>query len=77
MRTAEAIYAWVFDAPNRPMAVAMLPDEELLRVSGLLLQHYSENDATGEILGICLVERSDRWAMRVMRTKEGDKGGEA
>lgn len=76
MRTPEEIYHWLVTAPDRVIAVSILSDDELLRVSGWLGLNYQENATTGAMLGICLVERSDRWANEIMKTKESGKDGE-
>lgn len=77
MRPPEEIYAWLEAAPDRVIAVSTLNDDELLRVSGWLCQHYEENQPTGEILGICLVERSDRWAHEIMTKQNSHTGGDS
>lgn len=69
MRTDYEVTAWLLAAPDMVAAVAMLPDSELLRASGLLGRNYDENSATGELLGICLVERAGRWGRDVRRAK--------
>ena len=80
MRTPEEILESILlaDTFRRAMAaaVAALSDDELLRVSGHLAQGYSENGPTGELLGICLIERSARWERRIMQTTEFERGGD-
>lgn len=75
MRTAQEIYGWLRHAPRRAEAVGILSDAELLRVSGWLARDYNENSDSGELLGICLVERSDRWARTLMTTTTGGDEG--
>jgi hypothetical protein len=62
VRSSLEIYDCLLQSPDRVAAVAGLTDADLADVSGMLLQDYDENTSSGEILGICLVERSDRWA---------------
>lgn len=68
------IYDWLLQSPDQVAAVHILSDDELLRVSGWLGMTYDENASTGELLGICLIERSERWA-KIMNGKAN--GGEA
>jgi hypothetical protein len=71
-----AILADLIDADDRASAVAALPDDALLLVSGMLSLSYDENGDSGEILGICLVERSTRWGRIVMEKQRNAGGGE-
>lgn len=71
MRTSLEIYDALLQSGDRVRAVAELTNAELLEVSGMLLLSYEENDSSGEILGICLVERSARFASRYARPPKG------
>ena len=55
------------NADDRAAAVARLTDDDLLLLSGMLSLDYEENGDTGEVLGICLVERSTRWGRMMMK----------
>lgn len=59
------LYQWVVTGPDLAEAVAALSDECLCRLAGFLAQDYDENEATGEALGMCLVEQARRFAVRV------------
>ena len=62
--TAPFLYAWVLATAreDRHAAVQALNDKSLCRLSGWLALSYSESDATGEVLGMCLVEQAERFA---------------
>jgi hypothetical protein len=66
------LIAWLYEAPDMARAVGTLTNDELLRVSGLLSQDFDESGRSGELLGVCLVERSDRWG-RIMETAKDDQ----
>jgi hypothetical protein len=78
MTEAETIYESLVESTERELMISMLTDHELLCVSGMLIQNYEENSVSGEILGLCLVERSSRWAIELMkrRSSERNDGGE-
>lgn len=71
MRNAAEIYEELVRSTDRVAHVAGLPAEELLCLSGWLARVYDENGQTGELLGLCLVERSERWAAMIPRPPEG------
>jgi len=75
MRPPLAILVDLIDADDRPAAVAALADDALLLVSGMLSLSYDENGESGEILGICLVERSTRWGRIIMEKQSSTNTG--
>ena len=56
--------------------VAAMTDEDLCAFGGELLRNYSENDPSGEMLGIVLVEQADRFAKRVREVPATLNNGE-
>lgn len=77
MTEAETIYESLVASTERELSVSMLTDEQLLTVSGKLMLDYEENEVSGAILGLCLVERSSRWAIELMkRSTARNAGGE-
>ena len=64
MNPAE-IYRWVLAGSDEELAVAALNDTALCDVSGYLAQDFDENEATGRVLGICMVEQTRRFTRRV------------
>lgn len=61
MKEACEIYLMVCSAQRRASAVATLSDCELVCLRELLGRIYTENDTSGEILGMCLVEMAGRF----------------
>ena len=49
--------------------VAMMTDADLCALSGDLRRRYSENDVSGEMLGIVLVEQAERFAKQVRKAR--------
>lgn len=52
------------------LMVETLGDDILCRLAGQLRQSYVENEPSGELLGICLVEQARRFAARVKQERE-------
>ena len=61
--SGQFLYQWVLaTAPaDRMDAVRALNDASLCRLSGLLGREYDENETTGEVLGMCIVEQAVRF----------------
>lgn len=67
MRKACESYISLCQASDRVAAVAALSDAELVAVRGLLGRIYDENEVSGELLGICLVEEGERFERMVKK----------
>ena len=50
--------------------IAALSDSMLCAMAGDLGQTYVENEPSGELLGICLVEQARRFAARVAKERK-------
>lgn len=61
MKEACEIFISLCQSDDRPAAVAALSHAELIALRGLLSRIYEENDTSGEILGLCLVEEAGRF----------------
>jgi hypothetical protein len=77
MMTPEEIYEWLMRAPCRARAVTALPDRELLAVTLLLERMLATQPQpeSGELLGLGLVERSERWETLLMMQADPNAGG--
>lgn len=76
--TLAELVCWLLGAPSVPRAVATLDDEDLCQVSGYLGRCYDEDDATGMLYGVCLVEGHRRFKRDVERRtlNVGHRGGD-
>lgn len=60
--SAAFLYQWVLAGPCVAECLSVLSDACLCRLSGWLRLDYDENEKTGEVLGMCMVEQAARFA---------------
>ena len=62
---ARLLAHWVMAGPDRAECVEILDDVHLCKLAGWLAQDFDENGATGEMLGLCLVEQARRFSVLI------------